>query len=59
MNKVFFSSDAGLSVIKTSIPVRRIGQIDEIRGIAILLASQASSFMTGSALVIDGGQTVF
>jgi NAD(P)-dependent dehydrogenase (short-subunit alcohol dehydrogenase family) len=59
MNKEFFSSDAGQSVIKTSIPVRRIGQIDEIRGIAILLASQASSFMTGSALVIDGGQTVF
>jgi NAD(P)-dependent dehydrogenase (short-subunit alcohol dehydrogenase family) len=59
MNKDFFSSDAGLSVIKTSIPVRRIAQINEIRGVAILLASQASCFMTGSTLVIDGGQTAF
>jgi NAD(P)-dependent dehydrogenase (short-subunit alcohol dehydrogenase family) len=59
MNEGFFSTDAGQNVIKTSIPVRRIGQINEIRGIAILLASQASSFMTGSALVVDGGQTVF
>lgn len=59
MNTDFFSSDAGQKVIKSSIPLRRIAQIDEIRGLAILLASEASSFITGSALVIDGGQTAF
>jgi NAD(P)-dependent dehydrogenase (short-subunit alcohol dehydrogenase family) len=59
MNTVFFASDAGRQVIKSSIPARRIAQIDEIRGLAILLASEASGFMTGSALVIDGGQTAF
>ena len=57
MNTDFFASDVGQNVIKANIPLRRLGQIDEIRGIAILLASRASSFMTGSALVIDGGQT--
>jgi NAD(P)-dependent dehydrogenase (short-subunit alcohol dehydrogenase family) len=57
MNTDFFASDVGQNVIKANIPLRRIAQIDEIRGIAILLASQAASFMTGSALVIDGGQT--
>jgi NAD(P)-dependent dehydrogenase (short-subunit alcohol dehydrogenase family) len=59
MNTEFFSSDVGQKVIKSSIPLRRIAQIDEIRGLAILLASEASSFMTGSAVVIDGGQTAF
>jgi NAD(P)-dependent dehydrogenase (short-subunit alcohol dehydrogenase family) len=59
MNTDFFASDAGRQVIKSSIPARRIAQIDEIRGLAILLASEASGFMTGSALVIDGGQTAF
>ncbi len=57
MNKEFFESDAGKKTIKSSIPVRRIGQIEEIRGVAILLSSEASSFMTGSAVVVDGGHT--
>jgi NAD(P)-dependent dehydrogenase (short-subunit alcohol dehydrogenase family) len=59
LNKVFFSSDAGKKVINDHIPMRRLGQIEEIKGVAILLASQASSFMTGSAVVIDGGQTIW
>ena len=59
MNTDFFSSDVGQKVIQSSIPVRRIAQIDEIRGVAILLASEASGFMTGSAVVVDGGQTAF
>jgi NAD(P)-dependent dehydrogenase (short-subunit alcohol dehydrogenase family) len=35
-----------------------LAQIEEIKGVAILLASQASSFMTGSAVVVDGGHTI-
>lgn len=57
MNTEFFSTEAGESVIKSSIPMRRIGQIEEMKGVAILLASQASGFMTGSAVVVDGGHT--
>jgi NAD(P)-dependent dehydrogenase (short-subunit alcohol dehydrogenase family) len=57
MNKEFFSTEAGQKVIKTCNPMKRIGHMDEIRGAAILLASEASSFMTGSSVVIDGGHT--
>jgi NAD(P)-dependent dehydrogenase (short-subunit alcohol dehydrogenase family) len=39
-------------------PLRRIGEPDEIAGAAILLASQAGSFITGQAIVVDGGVTI-
>ena len=57
MNRDFFSSDTGKRIIKNKIPVKRIGRIEELRGIAVLLASPASSFITGSAIVVDGGQS--
>ena len=40
------------------VPLRRIGEADEIAGAAVYLASDASGFMTGQSLVIDGGRTV-
>ena len=35
----------------------RIGQPEELKGVAVLLASQASSFMTGQTIQVDGGWT--
>ncbi|HEY2447061.1 MAG TPA: SDR family oxidoreductase [Rhizomicrobium sp.] len=39
-------------------PLRRIGEADEIAGAAVFLASKAGAFMTGQAIVIDGGATI-
>jgi NAD(P)-dependent dehydrogenase (short-subunit alcohol dehydrogenase family) len=40
-----------------SIPLKRHAQPDEIAGAALYLASDASSFTTGSLIIIDGGAT--
>jgi len=41
-----------------SVPLRRIGEPDEIAGAAVFLASAAGTFMTGQAVVVDGGATI-
>jgi len=41
-----------------TVPLRRIGEPKEIAGAVVFLASQASSFMTGQTIVLDGGVTI-
>lgn len=40
-------------------PMGRVGQVDEIASIILFLASPASSYMTGSIVVADGGYTIW
>ena len=44
--------------ISTAIPMGRFGTVDEIAEAIVFLASDRSSFMTGHALVIDGGECI-
>ncbi|MEM0985520.1 MAG: SDR family oxidoreductase [Pseudomonadota bacterium] len=39
-------------------PLKRIGEPEELAGIAVYLASKAGSFTTGQMMVVDGGQTI-
>ena len=47
-----------LQKVNTVVPLRRIGEPDEIAGAAVYLASAAGSFVTGQAIVVDGGATI-
>ena len=40
-------------------PMKRYGKEDELNGLVVFLASKASSYMTGSVVVIDGGHTIW
>jgi NAD(P)-dependent dehydrogenase (short-subunit alcohol dehydrogenase family) len=39
-------------------PLRRVGTVDEIAGVAVMLASKAGGFITGQNIVVDGGTTI-
>jgi len=42
-------------LIKKMIPARRLGQPDDIAGVAVFLASPAASYITGQVITVDGG----
>ena len=54
MNREFFQSPPGKAMIGR-IPQQRIGRPEELDGALLLLASGASSYMTGSVITVDGG----
>jgi NAD(P)-dependent dehydrogenase (short-subunit alcohol dehydrogenase family) len=53
----FFASQVGRELI-SRIPQQRVGHSEDLDGPLMLLASDASRFMTGSVLVVDGGDLV-
>lgn len=57
INAEFMLSPAGEAMVK-SIPMRRIGRIDELDAPFLLLASGASAYLTGAVLTVDGGHHV-
>ena len=57
LNQDFFAGEQGAALVKR-IPQRRLGQSRELSGPLLLLASEASTYMTGSVLVVDGGHCV-
>jgi NAD(P)-dependent dehydrogenase (short-subunit alcohol dehydrogenase family) len=57
MNRPLLENPATYRAFADKIPLNRWGEVDELAGPILFLASEASSFMTGAVLTVDGGWT--
>lgn len=57
MTNPFFESEAGKREI-ANLPPKRLGRLEELDGALLLLASEASSYISGSTLTVDCGHSV-
>ena len=55
INTDYFKSERGQAYLKTNIPSKKLGQVEDLSGALLLLTSDAGSFITGVALPVDGG----
>ncbi len=59
MARPFFDDPAYGGVWINAIPMKRPGEPEELGPVAVFLASEASSYMTGTTVVVDGGYTIW
>jgi NAD(P)-dependent dehydrogenase (short-subunit alcohol dehydrogenase family) len=57
MTKPFLADPAFRDSVVSKIKLGRVGQVQDLTGAIVFLASDASALMTGSALIVDGGWT--
>ncbi|MCI5078128.1 SDR family NAD(P)-dependent oxidoreductase [Oricola sp.] len=57
MTQPFFEDETFRTSVLSKIKLGRLGQVDDVAGAALFLASDAASLMTGSAMMLDGGWT--
>ena len=59
MSRRLYKPEMWSKIARRNVPMGRIGKPEELKGTAIYLASSATDFMTGSCIVIDGGQLIW
>ena len=57
LNTFILDDPAQYATIVSRIPMGRVGQVSDLFGAALFLASDASNFVTGHILYVDGGWT--
>jgi len=57
LTKPFFADKAFLDDVLRRLPIGRVGQVTDLMGAVLFLATDASALMTGTCLAVDGGWT--
>ena len=55
MTKPLFSDPVKVEEMMTRIPLKRFGEVEDYAGLAVYLASESSSYLTGQLITVDGG----
>ncbi|WP_073053466.1 SDR family NAD(P)-dependent oxidoreductase [Kaistia soli] len=55
MTDGFYASESWRETMIAKIPLRRFGKLEDLAGVAVFLASEASAYITGQCLPVDGG----
>jgi len=58
MTEEYYSSEKGKEFMKRHFPKQRLGELDELNGVMLLLASDASKFMYGAEITVDGAHNI-
>jgi NAD(P)-dependent dehydrogenase (short-subunit alcohol dehydrogenase family) len=57
MSRSFLTDPSFRESVLSKIKLGRVGQVEDLMGAALFLACDASSLMSGSSLIVDGGWT--
>lgn len=58
MMRVNYPTQESLDAVLKTIPVRRLGNIDDVANIAVFLADKNNSYIQGQTILVDGGRTI-
>ena len=58
LSEYYWKDEGRWGRMEKSQPIKHLGQPHEIAGVALLLASDSASYLTGQAIVVDGGRTL-
>ncbi|NNN01597.1 MAG: SDR family oxidoreductase [Acidimicrobiaceae bacterium] len=58
MSRALWENEKLLKNVEEGTPVRRMGQPEDVGGVAVFLASRAAAYVTGQTIVVDGGITI-
>jgi NAD(P)-dependent dehydrogenase (short-subunit alcohol dehydrogenase family) len=56
--KALYENPKAYEMVLKTYPLGRLGEVEDVAGVAVMLASDAGAFITGQTIVVDGGTTV-